>query len=130
MQSGTTGINALRMYNPVKQSHDQDPRGIFIRRWLPELARVPQLYVHEPWTMPWSMQQQVGCVIGKDYPEPIVDHMTAVREARAKFSALRRNNPVFHEQAQVLNARHGSRKKQPSRKPTEPKQDKTQLTLF
>ena len=57
MQSGTTGINTLRIYNPTKQAVEQDPRGVFIRRWVPELARVPPAYVHMPWTMPADMQQ-------------------------------------------------------------------------
>lgn len=118
MQSGTTGINALRMYNPVKQSHDQDPQGIFIRRWLPELRHVPNDFIHEPWTMPYSLQQQVACIIGAHYPEPIVDHMQAVREARAKLTQLRRHNPLFREQAQQLNDKHGSRKRSPKRRKT------------
>lgn len=131
MQSGTTGINALRMYNPVKQSQDQDAQGIFIRRWLPELARVPTEFIHEPWLMPWSLQQAVGCVLGTDYPEPIVDHMQAVREARAKFSALRRSNPEFRAQAQQLNQKHGSRKRRPKkRKPARTKVNDAQLNLF
>lgn len=51
MQSGTTGIDRLRIYNPVKQSQDQDPDGVFIRRWVPELAAVPDARIHSPWTM-------------------------------------------------------------------------------
>jgi len=66
MQSGTTGINTLRIYNPTKQAIDQDPRGIFIRRWLPELAGVPPAYAHMPWTMPTDVQQAAGCLIGRD----------------------------------------------------------------
>lgn len=132
MQSGTTGINALRMYNPVKQSYDQDPQGIFIRRWLPALAHIPDAYLHEPWLMPYSIQVQAGCVLGKDYPEPIVDHLVAVRAARAKFSLLRRANPEFREQARELNAQHGSRKKPgTARKPTTPQASNTpQIELF
>jgi deoxyribodipyrimidine photo-lyase len=132
MQSGTTGINALRMYNPVKQSQDQDPHGIFIRRWLPELARVPAEYIHEPWLMPYSVQQQCGCVLGVDYPEQIVDHMAAVRQARAKFSELRRQNLVFREQAQALNEKHGSRKKQEraKKRSSQPQADHQQIELF
>lgn len=130
MQSGTTGINALRMYNPVKQSHDQDPKGIFIRRWLPELTGIPAKYIHEPWLMPYSVQKQVGCLIGVDYPTPVVDHMAALRQARTKFSELRRHNLEFREQAQALNAQHGSRKKQPKRKPIPIKIQTGQLELF
>ncbi len=51
MQSGTTGINTLRIYNPVKQGMDQDPTGVFTRRWVPELAAVPDALLQEPWTV-------------------------------------------------------------------------------
>ncbi|MFX9104969.1 FAD-binding domain-containing protein, partial [Acinetobacter baumannii] len=49
MQSGTTGINTMRIYNPVKQAYDQDPLGRFVRAYLPELACVPDAFIHEPW---------------------------------------------------------------------------------
>ena len=88
MQSGTTGINTLRIYNPAKQAVDQDPHGIFIRRWLPELAGVPNTYLHEPWTMPAGVQQAAGCRIGKEYPAPIVDHTAAVREATRRLALV------------------------------------------
>ena len=130
MQSGTSGINALRMYNPVKQSQDQDAQGIFIRRWLPELARVPTAFIHEPWGMPWSLQQEIGCIIGTHYPETIVDHMQAVRRARARLSELRKHHPDFRAQAQALNEKHGSRKRQPKRNSAEPSQNTQQMELF
>lgn len=130
MQSGTTGINALRLYNPIKQSHDQDPQGVFIRHWLPELADTPAEYIHTPWLMPYSVQKQYGCVIGVDYPEPIVDHMAAVRQARAKFSELRRHHPELREQAQALNEKHGSRKKQPKHQLAASEDPSSQLKLF
>lgn len=130
MQSGTSGINALRMYNPVKQSQDQDAQGIFIRRWLPELARVPTEFIHEPWGMPWSLQQEVGCIIGTHYPEPIVDHMQAVRRARARFSELRKHHPDFQAQTKALNEKHGSRRKQPKRKRSAKPTDTQQMELF
>jgi deoxyribodipyrimidine photo-lyase len=111
MQSGTTGINTLRIYNPVKQSQDQDPKGVFIKRWLPELSEYSADYIHEPWTMPVAMQQQKGCIIGEAYPQPIVEHVAALREARAKFTDFKKHHPEFWEQAQALNAKHGSRKR-------------------
>jgi deoxyribodipyrimidine photo-lyase len=64
MQSGTTGINALRIYNPIKQGFDQDPNGVFIRQWIPELSEMEQEYIHTP----WRAASQI-----KDYPMPIVD---------------------------------------------------------
>ncbi len=109
MQSGTTGINTLRIYNPTKQAIDQDPHGIFIRRWLPELAGVPAAYLHEPWTMPPGVQRAAGCRIGHDYAAPIVDHAAAVRDAKRRL-ALIRGTANARAQAREVARRHGSRK--------------------
>jgi deoxyribodipyrimidine photo-lyase len=109
MQSGTTGINTLRIYNPTKQALEQDPRGVFIRRWVPELAGVPPAYVHMPWTMPADVQRAAGCVIGRDYPAPLVDHAAAVREAKRRL-ALVRNGPEARSEARGVAERHGSRR--------------------
>ena len=109
MQSGTTGINTLRIYNPTKQALEQDPRGVFIRRWLPELAGVPPAYVHMPWTMPAEVQQAAGCVIGRDYPLPLVDHAAAVREAKRRLAAVR-GDPQARAEARNVARRHGSRR--------------------
>jgi len=110
MQSGTTGINTLRMYSPVKQSRDQDPKGVFIKRWVPELAAVPADFIHEPWTMSVSDQVDFCARQGRDYPRPIVDHTEAVREARSHFASLRREHNL-RAKAKAVFARHGSRKR-------------------
>jgi deoxyribodipyrimidine photo-lyase len=115
MQSGTTGINTLRIYNPVKQSQDQDPQGVFIRRWVPELASVPDDWIHTPWRMPGALQTRIGCRIGRDYPAPIVDHEQAARSARQRVSAARRAAGA-REQSQAILAKHGSRKGAPRRR--------------
>lgn len=109
MQSGTTGTNTVRIYNPVKQSTDQDPEGTFIRRWIPELRGVPGSFIHEPWRMPEDMQNLVSCVIGTDYPSPIVDHEVAARRARERVWAVRRGD-AFRSEARAILIRHGSRK--------------------
>lgn len=108
MQSGTTGINTLRIYNPVKQARDQDRDGVFVRRWLPELAGVPDSFIHAPWLMPGLMQQMMGCVIGRDYPAPIVNHEVAARAARERIWAVRQS-PEAQEEADAVRERHGSR---------------------
>jgi deoxyribodipyrimidine photo-lyase len=109
MQSGVTGINTTRVYNPVKQSRDQDPDGVFIRRWLPELERVPLACLHEPWKMDPAEQRAAGCVLDRDYPTRIVDHEAAAREAKAKVHAVRRGD-AFHAEKAVVLKKHASRK--------------------
>jgi deoxyribodipyrimidine photo-lyase len=75
----------FRIFNPVTQSERFDAEGHFIRRYLPELARVAEQFIHAPWTMPAAEQQRVGCVIGRDYPLPIVDHAVQRGQALALF---------------------------------------------
>ena len=74
-----------RIFNPARQQQRFDPEGSFVRRYVPELGDVPHQYLTEPWKMPEDVQRQVGCVIGADYPEPIVDHAAARREALARY---------------------------------------------
>jgi deoxyribodipyrimidine photo-lyase len=102
MQSGTTGINTLRIYSPIKQSRDLDPAGIFIRRWVPELASVEGKPLHEPWTADLAAD-------GIDYPPPLVDHATAVKAARDQIFAVRRG-AAYGAEADAVQARHGSRR--------------------
>jgi deoxyribodipyrimidine photo-lyase len=111
MQAGTTGINTFRIYNPVKQSQDQDPAGRFIRQWLPELTRVPDRWIHTPWEMNQDSQRLSGCVIGRDYPAPIVDHIAAAKAARKRMGSLRRG--AAREEGQTILRRHGSRRNGP-----------------
>ena len=110
MQSGTTGINTLRIYNPVKQSRDQDPSGVFIRRWVPELGGVPDSWIHEPWRMPAVEQSAFGCRIGRDYPAPMVDHEASAREARRRLGSMRRTSEARAQSRDVLRE-HGSRRR-------------------
>jgi deoxyribodipyrimidine photo-lyase len=102
MQSSTVGINTIRIYSPSKQARDQDPNGDFIRRWLPELAGVPNEYIHTPWLAP---KRQRG-----SYPEPMVDEVEAAKLARSRIYAARRTPEFIAYTAQVLE-QHGSRKR-------------------
>jgi deoxyribodipyrimidine photo-lyase len=121
MQSGQTGINTPRIYNPVKQGLDQDPEGIFTRRWLPELARVPLAFLHEPWRMDIDQQREFGCVLGQHYPERIIDHEVGAREARARLTEARRA-AGYRDEAKRVFVKHGSRKRSRTDKPVNPKE--------
>jgi len=66
-----------RLYNPSLQQKNFDPDGAYVRKFVPELKNVPDKYLAEPWTMPKDVQIDVGCIIGQDYPAPIVDHKAA-----------------------------------------------------
>jgi deoxyribodipyrimidine photo-lyase len=110
MQSGVTGINSVRAYSILKQSQDQDPEGEFIRQWVPELNDVPSEHIHEPWLMSDEEQREASCIIGTDYPEPIVDEKETRKEgisqaykAKADAEAKRRSKLVYLV--------HGSRKR-------------------
>ena len=101
MQSGTTGINTMRIYNPVKQGHDQDPFGHFVRRFVPELAPLPDAYLHEPWRFDGA--------VDLPYPAPIVDNAAAARAARDALHAVRQGSGHKAVARQIVD-RHGSRK--------------------
>jgi deoxyribodipyrimidine photo-lyase len=109
MQSGTTGINTVRIYSPVKQALEQDPAGAFIKRHVPELAALPVEYLAEPHRLPPALQQRTGVIIGRTYPAPIVDHASAYRAARERIAAVRRT-PVARAEADRVQVRHGSRR--------------------
>ena len=92
MQAGTTGINTVRIYNPIKQSYDHDPEGVFIKQWVPELREVDSKYVLEPWKMPNQTK----------YPRPIIDAMESGKRARKKIWGHRANAEVKNERARIL----------------------------
>lgn len=104
MQSGTTGINTVRIYNPVKQGKDQDPDGLFIRTWVPELRDIDQSHIHEPWKA-----ENAGRTLGKAYPFPIVDHLSAAKDARQRVWGVR-TGAAFRSDANSIQEKHGSRK--------------------
>ena len=78
-----------RLYNPARQAKSYDPDGRYVRRYVPELKSVPDKYLHEPWKMSDAQQHEYGCVIGKDYPAPIVDHAEARAFALAQYASTR-----------------------------------------
>ena len=122
MQSGTTGINAIRIYNPIKQGADHDPEGIFIKKWLPELSKVPKENIHMPWVDAKNLNE---------YILPIVDETDARKTAASRIYKLRREKSHKLE-ADLIYIKHGSRKPRPKkikRKLKEKKPD-IQKSLF
>lgn len=101
MQSGTTGINAIRIYNPIKQGIDQDPDGQFVRKWVDELSHVDKEFIH----MPWNLGVKID-----GYPSPIVDEKIARNFARERLYGLRKSSTTHYEQAREIVIKHGSRK--------------------
>ena len=109
MQSGTTGINTTRVYNPIKQAQDQDPHGKFVRRWLPYMRRVPDTFLFEPWLMPHDLQAQYGLEIGKSIPLPVVDLAIATRQSKQMLHG-RRQDPEVKAGKLAIVEKHASRK--------------------
>ncbi len=96
--TGTDAQPYFRIFNPVSQGQKFDPDGVYVRRYLPELARVPTRYIHAPHTMPGAEQIRAGVQIGRDYPTPIVDHATQRARALALYRTASRPNDAATEQ--------------------------------
>jgi deoxyribodipyrimidine photo-lyase len=110
MQSGTTGINTTRVYNPIKQAHDHDPHGHFVRRWLPAMRRVPDTWLFEPWLMPENLQIQFGVKVGVDIAVPLVNLEVATRTSKAKLHERRALPDVKAGKAAIVE-KHASRRR-------------------
>ncbi len=90
--AASTGCDAqpyFRIFNPVTQSERFDPKGKFIRKYLPELKDVPDKFIHAPWTTPALQQRSLGVVIGVDYPAPVVDHAVQREAALALYKSVK-----------------------------------------
>jgi deoxyribodipyrimidine photo-lyase len=103
MQSAVTGINTVRIYNPVKNSIDLDPKGEFIKKWLPELSNIPAENIHQPWKMTLIEQQMYDFQIGKDYPNPIVDIDLSRKEASNKIWEIKKTAKSKYFGKKILN---------------------------
>ena len=130
MQSGITGINTIRIYNPIKQTDDHDKQGTFIRKWCPELANLPAPYLSEPHKIPPFEALSIGFQIGRDYPMPIVENEQAMRHARDKIFAIRKQDGFARLAARVYQ-KMGSRNSPDRRKKQKPQKPETdQYSLF
>lgn len=102
MQAGVTGINTIRIYNPVKQAMDYDPEGIFVKKWVPALREVPLPLLYTPWAMTALEQAQYHCRLGTDYPMPVVELEAAARHARESLWGTKKSKPVQAQNQLIL----------------------------
>ncbi|KPM33775.1 Deoxyribodipyrimidine photo-lyase [Croceitalea dokdonensis DOKDO 023] len=91
MQSGETGVNTIRIYNPIKNGKEHDPEGTFIKKWVPELEKLPLKYIHEPWKIPAMEKTFLNFELGRDYPGPIVDIASMRKYASDTLYAYKKN---------------------------------------
>ena len=118
MQASVTGINTIRLYNPIKQSQDKDPDGVFIARWCPELAALPKEHIHTPWQLTRTPDLFAQDLPTHDYPEPMIDLDTAAKHAKERLWQFRARDEVKAGARKVLalhinqtrQSRHGSQK--------------------
>lgn len=102
MQAGETGINMIRIYNPTKNAKEHDKDGIFIKKWIPELKKIPTPLLFEPWKMSLIDQETYDYKIGKDYPNPIVDISETYKYAASKLWSIKSNPKVKEESSRIL----------------------------
>ncbi len=118
MQAGITGTNAIRVYNPVKQSVEKDSEGIFLKKWLPELAEIPKDMIHTPWLLSPMEQQFYQCQLGRDYPTPIIDITETGKFARdllwgfkKRLDTKKENQRIIRKHVAAPSKKSGARKK-------------------
>ena len=107
---GVTGINAIRVYNPLKQQIDQDPNSIFVKKWVPELKNIPSDYIQSPHLLSENMQKKLDCVIGKTYPNPVVDVRISAMKAKKRIFEVKKTKEAKLQSKEAY-LMHGSRRK-------------------
>ena len=89
--TGTDAAPYFRVFNPILQSAKFDPQGKYIHQWVPELEPIPSKYIHTPWELPLDEQKKLGCIIGKDYPAPIVEHSFARQRTLEAYKSAKKS---------------------------------------
>ena len=102
MQAGVTGINTLRVYNPVKNSIEHDEEGVFIKKWVHELAEIPVAFFHEPWKLTLIEQELYNFKLGINYPYPIVDLEKSRKHSSDILWGMRKNSDVKSDSKRIV----------------------------
>ena len=102
MQAGTTGVNTIRVYNPIHNSYKHDPDAVFIKQWIPELAELPLSFIHEPWKMTEMDMSIYDFKLGQDYPYPIIDPKDSRKEERKFLWEIRKSQKGKSEGQKII----------------------------